>query len=130
MPNQEFRIYYKNRQRYALLILGAILLMIGVGVNLYFEEGELSFILGIGLAYTLIGIYRCYQPYVKVKEGFLWFSSNPFRKIKISEIEKVKQFLDETTLFVNGKETIISDLMMSEADKKRFSEFINGINPI
>ncbi|NOG57047.1 MAG: hypothetical protein HND54_04860 [Bacteroidetes bacterium] len=82
------------------------------------------------MAYTLIGIYRCYQPYVKVKEGFLWFSSNPFRKIKISEIEKVKQFLDETTLFVNGKETIISDLMMSETDKKRFSEFINGINPI
>ncbi|KAA3645106.1 MAG: hypothetical protein DWP98_11980 [Bacteroidetes bacterium] len=47
MSKQEFRIYFKNRQRYALLILGAILFMIGLGANLYFEEGELSFILGI-----------------------------------------------------------------------------------
>jgi hypothetical protein len=123
---KELTIYHKKRHRNIWLLLGGSMFLLGLIAN-FFNESDLGFNLGIGIMYFGMGIYYTFRPYIKVKDDFLWVSSSPFRKVNLNEVEKVKQFIDETTIISNGKETLITNLQMSDADKEKFIEFVEGL---
>ena len=123
---EDFTIRHKKKQVYIWSLLGLVLLIIGIG-SLFSEEIDFGFNLGLGLFYLGTGLYYWNMPYLKVKDNTLWLSTQPFRKVNLHEIEKVKQFLDETTIISKGKETLISNQQMSVEDKERFQDFVEQL---
>jgi hypothetical protein len=123
---QALTIFHKKRHRNVWLILGVLMLLLGVGAYFY-DQSELGFNLGIGIVYLFTGLYYTFRPYVRIQDNNLWTSAYPFRKINLDEIERVKQFLDETIIISNGKETLITNQQMSKKDKEVFNSFVEQI---
>ena len=120
-------IYHKKKRIYVWLAIGGAMLILGIGGYIFNDGGELDFSLGLGIFYLIAGIYYAYRPYIKVKENILQVSTHPFRKINLNQLENVKQFLDEITIVSEGKQTILSNLQMSEKDKERFQKFVEKL---
>lgn len=121
-------ICHKAKLRYVWIVSGVILLLLGIADEYYSDEASLQFSFGMGLVFILTGFYYWLKPYVRIKNNILWVSTYPFRKVQLSEIERVKQFLDETTFIVNGEKTKVTTQQMSETDKKRFNLFLKEFN--
>tara|TARA_R110000868_G_scaffold337726_1_gene598599 strand:+ start:547 stop:969 length:423 start_codon:yes stop_codon:yes gene_type:complete len=120
-------VYHNPKFRNRWLVLGLAFFALGI-IGLFFTEGEFfGSNMGICIVYLIGGLYTYYKPYLRVKNNVLWVSSNPFRKTPLNEIQKIKQFLDETTIISKGKETLISTQNMSEEGKEKFLNYIEEL---
>lgn len=127
---EDLVIHHKKKQRFIWLILGVAFLILGIVGMLYIEGESLGFSFGMGITYVGFGLYMWYKPYVQIKDNVLLVSSVPFRKIKLTEIDKIKHFLDETTIIANGKETMITTLQMAEEDKEQFLAYMKKLETL
>ncbi len=123
---KDFKIKHKKKMVLVWTILGFLMILIGLS-SVFSQHIEIGANLGLGLFYGISGIYYWRMPLVELKGNVIKTSIAPLRRIKVESISQIKHFLDETTIIANGKETVISNLQMSEKDKERFIDFIQEL---
>lgn len=124
---EDLVLHHNPKFRRRWLILGLAMFALGI-IGLFFSKKEFfGSNMGICIVYIVGAAYTYYRPYVRIKDKVLWVSSNPFRKIPLNEIQEIKQFLDETTIISNGKETLISTQNLAEKDQERFLEYVERL---
>ena len=121
-------IYYKKSKRNFWLGMGIVSLIITILSIIYAERDSFFFNPGLFMFYTLWSAFNVFKPFIKITNEHIWVSTAPFRKIKISEIEKIKYYLDEITITANGKKLLFSDQNIAEEDQHLLKEILKPIS--
>lgn len=83
-----------------------------------------------GLFWAASAIYKWKRPYFQIKEGELVRSDFKVKKIKLSEVIRIKKFAGEFTLFTNKDKLKIHSELLNKDDRKKFEEFLDSLAPM
>ena len=110
------------------LILGSLFLLLGI----YFVAEEPDNILRYGfllvsLLHLISGFYQLKMPYLKLKNGSITRGGFISKSISLSEVERIRKFAGDYTLFTPEKKLKINSELVDRSQLNELDELMGSL---
>ncbi|WP_029035964.1 hypothetical protein [Salinimicrobium xinjiangense] len=111
------------------LILGSLFFILGI----YFAVTEpdnifrYGFIV-VGLLHLISGIYQLKMPYLKFDNGSLIRGGLISKSVSLSEVEKIRKFAGDYTLFTSDKKLKINSELVNKSQREELNKYLRSLD--
>lgn len=122
-------IKYSKKRLYSNLVLGALFAVMG-GIKVFAGTADYLnyFQLILGLFMMGIFIFESHYRYLSFENGELTKNSFRRRSLKLSEVEKIRKFAGDYTLFSEGKKLKINSELINKHQKADVDNLLRSLN--
>ena len=120
---------YPQKIMWKELVLGSLFFILGI----YFAVSEPDNILRygfiiVGLLHLITGIYQLKVPYLKFDNGSLIRGGLISKTISLSEVERIRKFAGDFTLYTSDKKLKINSELVSKFQRGELSVFLRSLD--
>ncbi|WP_324719267.1 hypothetical protein [Salinimicrobium sp. HB62] len=122
-------VKYRKTLIWKELILGSLFFISGI----YFAlSGPYNFLrygfIVVGLLHLITGIYQLKVPYLKFNNGSLIRGGLISKSISLSEVERIRKFAGDYTLYASDKKLKINSELVCKTQRKELNEFLSSLD--